>query len=88
MTDTVSPGRIVTYVLTQRDADNINDDLAASSNVAHAGDKYPALVIRTFSNGNSINAQVFYDGDGQLWVTSRAQSIEPVQGFWHWPARV
>jgi hypothetical protein len=81
---TVTPGRIVTYVLSEADASAINDRHQATRNNAHAGDEYPALVVRTWG-GTAANLQVFYDGDGQLWATSRNEGVG--KGTWHWPAR-
>jgi hypothetical protein len=84
MSQTVSVGRIVTYVLTDADADLINQR-ATLANPAQAGDEYPALVVRVFGPPLA-NLQVFYDGEGSYWATSRTEG--DTQGTWHWPARV
>jgi hypothetical protein len=79
-----SIGRIVTYVLAENDAQYINAT-ATSHNTARDGDEYPAMVVRVWDD-SSVNLQVFYDGSGSHWATSRPEGDGP--GTWHWPARV
>jgi hypothetical protein len=76
-------GRIVTYTLGQADADAING--RSQSNFASAGDEYPALIVRVWTD-DCVNLQVFYDGEGSLWCTSRVRG--PGLSHWEWPARV
>ena len=45
------------------------------------GDLLPTLVVKVWE-GNSINAQVFLDGNDTLWVTSVQQGGET--GQWDW----
>lgn len=73
-------GRIVTYVLTEQDAAAIGAG-NGRCNVPKEGDAYPAMIVRVWDG--SVNLQVFYDGDGVLWATSRPEGERP--GTWHWP---
>lgn len=85
-----SPGRIVQYVLTAADAQAI-DSAPGHHNPAHEGDVYPALIVRVFGStpDSAANLQVFYDGDGSIWATSRIQGDGPEDGgCWFWPERV
>lgn len=70
-------GKFVTYTLGQTDADAINN--RSQSNHASAGDEYPALIVRVWSD-DCANLQLFYDGEGTLWLTSRVRG----DGFSHW----
>lgn len=78
-------GRIVTYTLTEQDAAAIGA-LPGHSNTPRAGDEYPAMIVRVWAGFASINLQVFYDGDGSYWATSRPEGDKP--GSWHWPVTI
>lgn len=84
MSQTVSIGRVVTYILDELDAGRINAT-ATSHNSAKAGDEYPAIVVRVWTPP-CVNLQVFFDGIGSYWATSRSEGTG--EGTWHWPARV
>lgn len=101
MTAAVSVGRIVQYVLTEQDAQAVNqrradaDNFGARSNrtgyavhvgnAAEAGQVFPLLVVRVWEDG-PVNGQVFLDGTDVLWVTSSNQGDQA--GQWRWPERV
>jgi hypothetical protein len=95
-------GRIVQYRITEDDAKAINrrrrdfhDKRGADQhtgfmghvgNSATAGDVYPAVIVRVWTESTvTVNAQVLLDGTDTLWVTSRAEGTEP--GTWAWPER-
>lgn len=83
-----SIGRIVTYILTAQDAATINSrpvGAFSGHNHANPGDEYPAMIVRDWGDRH-VNLQVFYDGDGTIWATSRTEGVGP--GHWHWPLRV
>lgn len=82
-----SIGRIVVYVLTEEDARAIGA-LSGRKNHPSAGEEYPALIVRTWGvePTSAVQLQVFYDGDGSYWATSRVQGDQP--GTWHQPPRV
>ena len=62
--------------------------IAHVGNWAEAGQTYPAMVVRTFSDetGGLANLQVWLDGNDTFWVTSCAEGTGP--GTWAWPPRV
>lgn len=80
-------GRIVHYRLSAGDATAINA-LPGPKNEAREGDVYPALVVRTWGETaeSAVQLQVFYDGAGSYWATSRREGDEPAT--WAWPVRV
>lgn len=84
MSQTVSAGRIVLYTLNAADADNINHTHVMKRNPAREGDVYPAIVVRVWT-APCAQLQVFYDGEGTYWATSRTEGDQP--GTWHWPPR-
>jgi hypothetical protein len=57
--------------------------VAHVGNHVHAGDVYPATVVRV--NDPSVNLQVHLDGTDTYWATSRAEGDG--EGSWAWPAR-
>lgn len=78
-------GRIVQYALTEQDIERIQNDADPRTqygNIPHAGDILPLLVVRVW-DGRLVNGQVFLDGNGRLWVTSRAEGTDA--GNWHYP---
>lgn len=79
-------GRIVIYILTEEDARQIAM-LSGRKNSPAAGQEYPAMVVRRWGPdpASAVQLQVFYDGDGSYWATSRVQGEKP--GTWHWPER-
>ncbi len=79
-------GRIVHYRLSEQDVARLRDGGRDVGNEAHAGDVYPAMVVRTFG-GTAANLQVFLDGPDTLWVTSRDHD-EDTLGCWFWPPRL
>lgn len=80
-----TPGRVVLYQLSQRDAEQIefdrNQRTGAPGNTPRAGDIVPAIVVRVWPDG--INAKAVLDGADSLWLTSRKQGTTP--GTWAWP---
>lgn len=103
--DEVTVGRIVLYTLTEEDAIVIEVHRAkckhtdhrtdytithcAQGNPAHAGQQFPLLVTAVWSP-QTVNGQVFLDGNDTLWVTSRQLdkgSFPPESGKWSWPVR-
>lgn len=84
MTPTI--GRIVHYMLSALDAAAINSG-AGRKNQANEGDVYPAMIVRVWGEGgSSVQLQVFYDGAGSYWATSRSEGEGP--GTWAWPRAV
>jgi len=93
-------GRIVHYVLTDQDVEQINRrrvptvghgenwPQGAQAHVgspALTGDHIPMLVVRVWPESDSlINGQCFLDGNDVLWVTSRVFNEDKVMGTWHW----
>ena len=73
-------------------------------NTARAGDVYPAVIVRVFSQDSGCsNLKVLLDGNDDYWATSRlldkpdvdAKRYSPHPGHpgyqggtWHWPERV
>ena len=53
-------------------------------NEAHAGEVYPAIIVRVWG-GDCINGQAFLDGNDSFWMLSRQRGTEP--GDWDWPPR-
>lgn len=97
----LTEGRIVQYVLSASDADEINRRRVAKThepgwpagaqahtgNRALEGDVLPMVVCRVWHESLvSVNGQVFLDGNDTFWATSRHEGTEP--GTWHWPKRV
>ncbi|HEY9354265.1 MAG TPA: hypothetical protein VIP28_13475 [Nocardioides sp.] len=83
-----SIGRIVHYKLSEGDVAYIQSKHQdrSSCNQASAGEMYPALVVRVWGSGESVNLQVFLDGDCSYWATSRVEG--DAAGTWRWPERV
>lgn len=83
-------GRIVHYTLSQLDAELIASKRGyasmhaapIASNAVHAGDVYPAMVVRTFG-GDAVNLRVLLDGEDTYWACSRTLGDQP--GTWAWP---
>lgn len=82
---TVTLGRVVLYTLSAQDADAINGTHSLKRNTAREGDVYPAVVVRVWT-APLVNLQVWYDGAGTYWGTSRTEGDKP--GTWRWPPRV
>lgn len=83
-----SLGRIVHVTLNDDLANAINRDPSIRGNAVHAGEEYPLLIARvwnkeTYSDGLTVNGQLFLDGVGCFWMTSVHHGDEP--GCWHWP---
>jgi hypothetical protein len=93
-------GRIVQYVLSASDAEEINrrrhpefvvqdtwpeGAQAHTGNTAAAGDVLPMIVCRVWGEAG-VNGQVFLDGNDTFWATSRHEGDEP--GTWHAPKRL
>ncbi|MGP4090196.1 hypothetical protein [Streptomyces sp. KR55] len=86
-----TPGRIVMYRLSEDDARHITQQRAHDSvngNFVREGDRYPAVVVRTFAGNPAdvCNLKVLLDGEDTHWATSRHEGTEP--GTWSWPERV
>jgi len=54
-------------------------------NSVTAGDVFPMLVTRVWSQGY-VNGQVFLDGNDSLWATSVTEGTE--ERNWFWPPRI
>ncbi|MGW6296698.1 hypothetical protein [Streptomyces sp. NPDC055058] len=86
-----TPGRIVLYRLTEEDAKHITHQRVQgglTGNFVREGDRYPAIVVKTFpaNPADVANLRVLLDGqDLPLWVTSCHRGTEP--GMWTWPER-
>jgi hypothetical protein len=92
-------GRIVLYRLGTDDAEEINKRRSEAfqapahawgsqshvGNQVAAGQQYPAVVVRKFSDGDTVNLQVLLDGADSHWATLRALGDE--DGQWSWPVR-
>lgn len=96
-----SIGRFVHYILTTKDAIEINhrripgvghaatwpDGAQAHvGNKVGPGEHLPMLVCLMWAGDNSVNGQVFLDGNDSLWRTSVKEGEG--HGTWHWPERV
>lgn len=85
-------GSLVLYRLTPEDARAIGGRRERESRlyrhslgepvgtVAESGDVLPLLV--TFVGESEVRGRVVLDGDGWLWITTRAQGTE--RGQWRW----
>lgn len=86
MSQTPAIGRIVRYTLSEDDeaqlAKRYADEFGRTLNEPLAGDAYPALIVRVWSDA-SVNLKVFLDGEHVHWATSRAESNQ--WGGWAWP---
>lgn len=69
-------GETVLYTLTDQDAAAVNAE--KRNNRAHAGELYPAIVVRVWGEG-LVNLRVLIDGPGELWATSKHDGTEPGQ---------
>ena len=54
-------------------------------NEVYAGDQFPMIVIRVWSD-TCVNGQVLLDGTDQLWKTSPL--LGDGGGQWNWPVKV
>lgn len=87
-----TPGSIVMYRLTEEDAKHITHQRVQggiTGNYVREGERFPAVVVKTFpaNPADVANLRVFLDGqDAPLWVTSRHHGNGP--GQWSWPGRV
>ena len=75
-------GRIVIYKLSEEDAATIQirrvegtQASMALANHAHAGQEFPAMVVRTWGDqpDSRVNLKVFLDGADNFWATSRGR---------------
>ncbi|WAZ20155.1 hypothetical protein STRCI_001254 [Streptomyces cinnabarinus] len=81
-----TPGRIVMYGLSEDDARHITQQRAhhgVTGNFVREGDRYPAVVVRTFPGNPADVANP--DGEDTHWANSRHEGDEP--GTWAWPVR-
>ncbi len=99
----VQIGRIVHYVLTGADCEEINrrriqgvagqpspcpGAQAHVGNVAWPGTHVAMVITSVFGDGGMVNGQCLLDGNDTFWATSRAYG-EALEPFtWHWPERV
>lgn len=92
-------GRIVHYALGSGDVEAINGRAMVAGHGANQhfpGQIVPMIIVKVWSENpgtECVNGQVFYDGGGTLWVTSRLKK-RPEQGTlaqaayaWDWPGR-
>ena len=92
-----TPGRIVLYKLSEDDAAQVNRRRVSTAghgegwpagaqahvgNPARAGDVYPCVVVRAWSDTN-INGQVLLDGNDTFWATSRVEGDDDGQWMWY-----
>jgi hypothetical protein len=87
-----SIGRIVHYELTEHDLGQIkaqHPDVPSNRlNEPHAGDVYPATIVRVWS-ATCVNLRVHLDGLADYWATSKGPAGDDDQtGHWFWPPRV
>jgi hypothetical protein len=80
-----TPGRVVMYRLTEDDARHITQQRhqhGLNGNFVREGDRYPAVVVKTFPGNPAdvANLKVLLDGEDTMWATSRHQGTEP--GTW------
>jgi hypothetical protein len=78
-------GQIVDYRLSDSDAASINAGRAAHGphlrNLHSAGQICPAMIVRIWGGQPVlVQLQVFYDGAGTHWATSRREGDQP--GMW------
>lgn len=87
----ISQGRIVLYVLSREDVENILIQRRIHTlhgNPVREGDILPALVVRVLDGEDqTVNLQVFMDGCDTYWALSRRESAKKEKGSWHWPDR-
>lgn len=91
-------GRIVIYKVSETDSELISAQRNARNDVhsrvagevgLHAGNEssegneYPMMIVANW--GDSVNGQVFLDGNDTFWATSVSEGDAP--GQWHWPTR-
>jgi hypothetical protein len=73
----ITAGRIVNY----RWAGEVQPD---GANYTMPGDILPAVIVRVWNQDpGTCNLQVFVDGPGTVWVTSRTRGDNI--GQWQWP---
>ena len=54
-------------------------------NDVKAGDVYPAMVLRVWSDDSGCsNLKVMLDGSDEFWATSVSFDAEKAPGTWHW----
>lgn len=85
MAGTPKLGDQVHYMLTERDAEQINTRRmaapdAARGNRAQAGDTYPAVIVRVWDT--NVNLQVALDGNDSHWATSVPVADESKPGHY------
>ncbi len=97
----VTIGRIVRYILSEQDAEQINRRRVAGvghgenwpagaqahvGNQVVAGDEVPMIVTAVFEGSSpSVNGKCFLDGNDSFWATSRPEGTG--RGMWSWPVR-
>jgi len=74
----ITAGRIVLYRLSEVDVTAIGK----RGNGHKAGDILPMIAVRVWPD-QSVNGQVFIDGQGTQFVNTRREGTE--DGTWHWP---
>ena len=84
-------GRIVHYILSANDVEQINREYSSHHCNPHDVNQHvPAIICVVWPNEygpnyDGCNLQVFLDGNIQLWRTSIKEDI--IAGTWHWPER-
>jgi hypothetical protein len=83
-----SVGRIVHYKLADGDVAAINFNSPGPKNHVVVGQILPAVIVRVWgeTEASACNLQVFLDGSGTYWATSRQQGDDV--GRWSVPERV
>lgn len=89
MTALLTPGRIVHYVLSAQDVEEIQRMRRAETHIGNpstVGDHVPAIVVWPHDNEqHTFNGQAFLDGNDVLWVTSVPFDDNKGPRTWHWP---
>lgn len=86
MSQTPTVGRTVLYTISASDesflASRFSDQIGRTLNKPRAGDVYPAVIVRVFSEFGA-NLKVQLDGEPTFWATSRGPGEG--EGHWAWP---
>lgn len=98
--DGLTVGRVVHYVLSEKDAQSINErnsignDLSSEERVPaivyHGGNRVregqhcAMVIVHVWDKDGMVNGQVLLDGVSNYWATSVRYSDIKASGSWHW----
>jgi len=98
--DGLTVGRVVHYVLSEKDAQIINDRNAIGNDLSleerilalvyHGGNRVregqhcAMVIVHIWNSEGFINGKVLLDGLSDFWATSLYYSDLKVPGSWHW----